>query len=316
MRAGFVLPTRNVVTGSAAPSSAMRSMVACATRLDQLGYDSVWVGDSLLGRPRPEPLTVLAAIAACTERITLGTSALLPAMRHPLQLAQQAATLDLLADGRLILGSGVGFPNDQTQRELDALGIDYKTRGARAHEAVAWCKALWGGAAPKEQRFWQLEPGLVMEPPPAQQGGPKFWLGGASDSACRRVAREYDGWMPTSPNPEVFAKGWQLIQEEATAQGRSIDEITGCTVLTIALDSRAETAEQKLRSFIETYYSVPLEAARTVVGCSSGTVETVMDDIRAFEAAGVSHLMLRFAADDQEAEIDMWAEQLIKALRA
>lgn len=316
MKIGFLLPTRNVVTGDTAPSSALQSMVASASHLDALGYDSVWVGDSLLGRPRPEPLTVLAAIAARTEKIVLGTSALLPAMRHPLQLAQQAATLDLLANGRLVLGTGSGFPNDQTKLELDALDITYTSRGRRCHEAVAWCKSLWGAGSPTAPEFWEIDSNLTMDPPPAQPGGPKFWLGGASAAACRRVAQSYDGWMPTSPNPEAFAAGWAVIADAVANNNRALEEITPCSVLTLSLDRDGAVAEEKLRAFIETYYGAPLEAACTVVGCTGGTVPAVVDAIRAFEHVGVGHMILRFAAEDQAAEINQWAGPLLEALRA
>ena len=315
MKAGFLLPTRNVVTGRASPSSAMRSMVASASRLDALGYDSLWVGDSLLGRPRPEPLTVLAAIAMVTTNIKLGTAAILPAMRHPLHLAQQAATLDLISGGRLILGAGIGFPNEQTKLELEALEIPFETRARRCHEAVAWCKSLWGGEAPSKPDFWTLDPDLRIDPKTAQPRGPRFWLGGATDVTCRRVARHYDGWMPTSPSPETFKHGWQILCDEAGKVGRDVEDITACSVLTLSLDNDPNTAQDKLRYFIETYYGAPLEAARQVVGCAAGSVDGVIEQIKAFEDAGVEHLILRFAADDQSVEIEKWAEPLINAMR-
>ncbi len=290
--------------------------MASAGRLDALGYDSLWVGDSLMGRPRPEPISVLSAMAMVTDTIKLGTAALLPAMRHPLQLAQQAATLDLISEGRLILGVGVGFPNDQTKLELDALEIAFDTRGRRCHEAIAWCKSLWGGEAPSNPEFWTLDPDWRTDPRPAQPNGPRFWLGGATDATCRRVARSYDGWMPTSPSPEKFKHGWQVVCDEAEKCGRDVKDITTCSVLTLSLDNDPNMAQNKLRHFIETYYGAPLETAREIVGCAAGTVEDVIERIKAFEEVGVEHLILRFAAEDQSAEIERWAEPLMNAMRA
>src|SRR5258708_26265413 len=103
-RLGYLLPTRQRVM-EGRPEAA--SLLALAERAEALGYDSVWVGDSLLARPRHDPLTLLAAAAARTKRVALGTAVLLPALRNPVVLAQQVATLDQISEGRLVLGAGI-----------------------------------------------------------------------------------------------------------------------------------------------------------------------------------------------------------------
>lgn len=314
LRVGVILPTRNVVTGGTAKATdTMQSMISIARALEGWGCDSVWVGDSLLGRPRPEPLTVLAAIAAVTTKLTLGTSALLPAMRHPLQLIQQLATVDLLSKGRMIVGVGSGYQNDQTRHELEALGINFHERVKRSHEVVGWCRANWGTLSPSDPRFFRLSDEEVW-PRPVQEGGPDFWLGGATEATCRRVGSDYDGWMPTSPSPGKYAEGWQLIQESAREEGRDPSRIIGSTVLTVALNEDEDLAKDQLRSFIERYYVVSLEDAQEVVGCRAGTVDEIVKDIRQFQDAGVSHIQLRFASDDQEMEIERWMPRLLEAL--
>ncbi|MCY4440995.1 MAG: LLM class flavin-dependent oxidoreductase, partial [Deltaproteobacteria bacterium] len=99
---GYLLPTREVVMAQATPDCGR--IVQLAERAETLGFDSVWVGDSILARPRLEPLTTLAAAASRTSRVKLGTAVLLPALRHPVVLANEVANLDLLCNGRLILG--------------------------------------------------------------------------------------------------------------------------------------------------------------------------------------------------------------------
>lgn len=308
---GVILPTRNVVTGSECPQAVLQAMVSSAQFLDELGYESVWVGDSLLGRPRPEPLAVLAAIGIQTKRINVGTAALLPAMRNPLQLAQQAATVDLLSSGRLILGVGTGFPNAQTRRELDALGVPYDERIGRCHETVAWCRSIWGAKAPDRQKYWQFE-GIDVPPSPARENGPPFWLGGTSDKTCRIAGRDYQGWMPTSPTPKSFAQGWQIVRESAQAAGRDPSTIARSTVLTLAVGQSGDEARTTLRRFMETYYKVPLEEARKVVGCSAGTVDEVAADLRRFADVGVQHFLIRFAAANQSEAIQRWASPLLE----
>ncbi len=104
-RMGYLLPTRER-TMSGEPETAPLLMLA--ERAEKAGFDSLWVGDSLLARPRHDPLTLLAAVAARTSRVELGTSVLLPALRNPVVLAQQVSTLDRIAEGRVILGVGIG----------------------------------------------------------------------------------------------------------------------------------------------------------------------------------------------------------------
>lgn len=223
-------------------------------------------------------------------------------MRHPLQLAQHAATVDLLSRGRLRLGVGAGFPNEQTRRELDALGISFQARIARCHEAVAWCKAAWGASPPATAEHLQFA-GITVLPQPAQPGGPPFWLGGATERTCETVWRQYDGWMPTSPSPESFLHGWRTIVRAATAAGRDPGAITPATMLTVAIDGDARRARDQLSGFIKTYYGVALDQARTVVGCSFGTLGDVVADVRRFADVGARHVLVRFASADQDATV-------------
>lgn len=311
---GIMLPTRNVVTTTGSPTHTIRALIHSACLLDELGYHSVWVGDSLLGRPRPEPLTVLAAFAAATTSIRLGTATLLPAMRNPLQLAQQAATLDLLSNGRLDIGVGAGFPNEQTRRELHALSIDYETRIDRCHAVMRNCRELWQSRPISSSRYWDIPPHTDLEPKPVQQGGPRLWLGGASDAACRRVGSSYDGWMPTAPTPDVLRRGWKLIADSAESAGRDIDQITPATVLTVAVDDDSGRAHSKLRSFIERYYGFSLEQVASVVGCHAGRVGEIVEAVHAFHEAGADHIILRFASTDQLQEIERWGPALAATL--
>ena len=313
MKIGVVLPTRNVVTGSQDAATELESLVSVAVHVDEIGVDSVWVGDSLLGRPRPEPIAMLAAIGSRTRNITIGTSALLPAMRHPLQLAQQIATVDLICKGRLIIGVGSGFPNDQTRQELDALQIDYGSRIARCHECVAWCRSFWGADAPPG-RVWELR-SYTMQPMPAQMGGPPFWLGGATLRTFETVGASYDGWMPTSPSAQAFADGWAIVEQSARKAGRDPKRIARASVLTLVIDDDSALAHDRLARFMETYYSVPLSHASTVIGCSSGSLDEVVQEIESFQQAGVQHLLIRFASADQLGEIRKWSRPLLEALR-
>ena len=99
-----------------------------ARHCDRAGYDAVWVGDSIVAKPRLEPLTTLAYVAAMTERVRLGTAVLLPALRHPVVLAHQISNLDQISRGRVVLGLGVGWSLPAAEREWAACGMDHRRR--------------------------------------------------------------------------------------------------------------------------------------------------------------------------------------------
>jgi alkanesulfonate monooxygenase SsuD/methylene tetrahydromethanopterin reductase-like flavin-dependent oxidoreductase (luciferase family) len=119
-----------------------REIVDLAERAEALGFDSVWVGDSVLARPRFEALTTLAAVAARTQRVRLGTAVLLPVLRQPVVLANQVANLDLVANGRLSLGVGTGPNNPAVAREFAACGIPIASRIGMFEETITLMRRL------------------------------------------------------------------------------------------------------------------------------------------------------------------------------
>src|ERR1700759_5223758 len=131
---GYLLPTRERVM-EGRPQTA--SLLELATRAESLGFDSVWVGDSLLPRPRHDPLTLLAAVAARTRKVELGTAVLLPALRNPVVLAHQVATLDRISEGRLILGVGIASDVPNIRAEFEAAGVLFEKRVGTLVEGVA-----------------------------------------------------------------------------------------------------------------------------------------------------------------------------------
>src|SRR6266545_1646435 len=124
-RIGYLLPTREQVM-EGRPEAA--PLLALAERAEELGYDSIWVGDSILARPRHDPLTLLAAVAARTRKAELGTAVLLPALRNPVLLAHQLATLDRLCEGRLIVGIGIAADTPSIRRDFEAAGVPFDKR--------------------------------------------------------------------------------------------------------------------------------------------------------------------------------------------
>ncbi|HEX9418460.1 MAG TPA: LLM class flavin-dependent oxidoreductase, partial [Methylomirabilota bacterium] len=255
---GVLLPTREAVMSGRMETAPLLTM---AERAEAAGFDSVWIGDSLIARPRHEPLTLMAAVAARTRRVRIGTGVLLPALRNPVVLAHVVGTLDRVAEGRIILGVGIAGDMPAIRKEFAAAGVPWDRRVGRFLEILAIYQALWtrDGVSFSGKHF-TLD-NVTMEPKPHRPGGPPIWIGGSGPTALREAAR-FDAWFPTGPSVEFFAEHFPKIQAAARAAGRKPDAVTGAAYVTLAFDPNPAAAEQRLHSFLETYYSSP---ARTVM---------------------------------------------------
>src|SRR5476649_1353437 len=201
------------------------SLLALAERVEALGFDSVWVGDSLLARPRHDPLTLLAAVAARTKRVELGTAVLLPALRNPVVLAQQVATLDRISEGRLILGIGIASDVPNIRSEFVAASVPFEKRVGTLVEGVALARALWTGKPVDWDGRWKMK-GSVLGPTPHRPGGPPIWIGGSVVAARQRTGRLFDGWFPNAPSAAEYAVQWAEVQSAARAAGRDPATLT------------------------------------------------------------------------------------------
>jgi alkanesulfonate monooxygenase SsuD/methylene tetrahydromethanopterin reductase-like flavin-dependent oxidoreductase (luciferase family) len=320
LRFGVSLPTRH---GSGHDGAQIGQAVELAVRAEALGFDSVWAGESMLARPRFEPLTLLAAVAASTSRVALGSCVLLPALHAPVALAQRLATLDALSRGRLVVGAGIGVDLPATRREYAVAGVPFERRVRRLVETVQACRTLW---SPKPEALrddapgrltqdWDLR-GIVLEPKPHREGGPPFWVGAtvARDAALRRTGRVFDGWIPTAPNAETWASGWSAIQAAAREAERAPGAVTPAAYLTVSLDRDAAAAAARLASFYASYYGIPFEVMRRVHGCFAGSPEDCAAWLAGYAHAGVAHFVLRSA--DLGRDLEPLACEVIPLLRA
>ena len=294
-RIGYLLPTRERIM-EGRPEAA--PLLALAERAEALGYDSLWVGDSLLARPRHEPLTLLAAVAARTRRAELGTAVLLLALRNPVLLAHQVATLDRIAEGRLILGVGIATDLPNIRAEFTAAGVPFEKRVGRLLEGLRLCRALWTGQPVDWDGRWQVREG-VLGPTPHRPGGPPIWIGGAVRAARERAGRYFDGWFPNAPDPAQFAAQMAEVREIARAAGRDPGALTGAMYLTLAVDADARRAEKRIDGFLEHYYGQRPDVMRKRQVCYAGPPEGAAAWLQAYAEAGAGHLVLRFAGDHE-----------------
>ena len=291
-KVGYLLPTReNIMNGQ----SSGTALIEGARMAAELGYDSVWAGDSLLARPRHDPLTLLSAVAGAISHIELGTAVLLPVLRNPVVLAQQLATLDQISEGRFIAGVGIAADNPAIRSEFTAAGVPFEKRIGTLMESFRLWQALWSGEAVSWEGRWQVQGQLA--PAPYRSGGPRIWLGTGVPTGIERAARHFDGWIPLGPNAETFGQRRETYLDALAREGRSADDMTTAVYLTVAVMGDAAAAEQAIENYIERYYSVPAAAMRKVQACFGGPLSEVLTFIRGFVQQGAQHVVLRIVGD-------------------
>lgn len=290
---GYLLPTRESIM-EGRPAAA--PLLDLAEKAEGLGFDSIWIGDSVTARPRHEPLTMLAAVAGRTKRIELGTAVLLPALRNPVLLAHQAATLDQASEGRLILGVGIANDIPNIRAEFEACGVPFEKRVGRMLEGLRLARALWSGAAVDWEGRWRLE-GQSVGPTPHRPGGPPIWMAAKVDAGFKRIAREFDGWFPIETDPAGWAEGRARLDGDIRAAGRDPADVTGALYATFAIDDDVARAEARMNEFMVSYYGQPPEVMRRMQITFAGPAAMAAEALQAYADAGVEHVCLRFAGD-------------------
>jgi alkanesulfonate monooxygenase SsuD/methylene tetrahydromethanopterin reductase-like flavin-dependent oxidoreductase (luciferase family) len=293
---GYLLPTRERVM-SGEPQTG--PLLELAGRAEALGFASLWAGDSLLARPRHDPLTLLAAVAARTTRALVGTAILMPVLRNPVVLAQQVATIDQISGGRFVLGVGIGADNPAVRKEFIAAGVPFEDRLGRTLEGLRLCRALWSGEPVTWDGRWRLD-GQVLGPLPARPGGPPIWMATMVDAGFQRTGRLFDGWLPIGPDDDVLYRArLEAVETSAAASGRA-GAVTGALYLTISLHDDPAEAERRLEDYLGRYYApAPVALMRKVQACYAGPAEGLGAWLGRFAAAGARHLVLRFAGDHE-----------------
>ncbi|ARZ68435.1 LLM class flavin-dependent oxidoreductase [Streptomyces sp. HU2014] len=318
LRIGVVLPGReSVVERNDYP----RHLGELSRKIEQLGYDSIWAGESPLARSRMNPVLALTAAATTTERVQLGTAVLLP-LRPPVHLAHELACLDRISGGRLITGLGSGFSSPATRAEFAAYGIPFDQRVGRTRETLEICRALWraeGEPVSFAGKYYRLDD-VALLPVPDQPAGPPLWMAHSGEKMLERTGRIYDGWMPTSTTAAHYEKGWLRVQEAREAAGRPESDVTGAVYLSVAVDRGVEKAEETLTAYFGAYYRLDLPTMRTTQGIFGGTPEQVAEWVGGYVAAGARHIVLRLPTPDlhepaYRAALERTAEELLPLLR-
>ena len=285
------------------------------TRIEELGYDSAWTSEHIFFYfPTFDALTSLAAMAARTSRIRLGTAVFLLPLRPAALAAKEVASVDILSGGRLILGVGVG---GEYPKEFEAVGVPVNQRGARTDEAIQVLKLLYTQDNVSFQgRFTKLS-GVTLQPKPVQEGGPPIWVAGRSDAAIRRAGRLGDGYVPYLFSPERFRDSLAKVREQAERAGRAADAITPAIYQFICLADTYEEAKKIAADDLSMRYNQPFQdlVDKYVVMGSADDCRRRLGD---FAEAGARHFILvplvrSFA--EFSAHVEAYARDVVPALR-
>jgi probable F420-dependent oxidoreductase len=269
-----------------------------AQRAEELGFESVLAGDHIVlptagtqqypytsdgsfQRPTDEPfletMTLLAYLAACTHTIKLGTTVIILPYRNPVVQAKMFASLDVLTNGRIICGVGVGW----LEKEFEILGAPYAQRGAMTDEFLQIFKVLWTEADPEfHGRFYHIE-GIQFYPKPVQKPHIPIWVGGHTRLALRRTARFGDCWHTTRQTPDFVAENLPYLRRQTERAGRDPASIS------ISLKRSLH------------FTDIGLGEGRGVRtgGAVIGATQEVIDDVYYCREVGIDQLTFDFRVD-------------------
>jgi probable F420-dependent oxidoreductase len=309
MKFGIFLPISGRAAGPAV-------LMEAAQRAEALGYDSVWAADRIIipweiktvypysegqqfivppDRPFLEPLTCLAFLAGCTEKISLGMSVLVLPYRHPLYWAKIATSIDHLSRGRLILGIGVGWMAE----EFDALGAPFEKRGEISDEQLDIIRLLWTRERVSFQgRHYRFDE-ISFYPKPLQQPRIPIWVGGEGVRAQRRAALYGDAWFPyfVRITPKDLRGRFDHVRRWAAEAGREPDQmLLGCCLPIEVTPERVPQEEDHLK----------------------GNPEQLVKALKGFQQVGAEHIALQFMVPrwpERMEQIERFAREVLPALQ-
>ncbi len=323
---GISLSNRSVLLNRAT----MDDLIQASRTAEASGlFDSVWVGDNLLSKPRIESVVTLSAIAAHTERVRLGTICLASfPLRHPVLFAIQWASLDVLSQGRTVLAvcnGGSETFGPQFATELQAMGVQSRERVGRVVEGIQILRKLWSeDRVSHSGRFYQFD-GVELLPKPVQQPAPILIaanpkLGQADEATVerilRRVARHSDGWQTDATPVETFRDRFSRIQHYAAELGRDPEELDSCLHLYVNINDDADRAFAESVEFLTEYYGAgAITDERSKLWLAVGPPEAVIEKIQAYVAAGCKTPVLRFVGPRLDEQLARCIEEVLPAFR-
>ncbi|MBI3706747.1 MAG: TIGR03619 family F420-dependent LLM class oxidoreductase [Proteobacteria bacterium] len=284
-------------------------------RMEQLGFESLWVWDHVLLGTDPhfpiiDSLSLLTAVAARTTKIKLGTGVLVLPLRNPLALAKQLSSIDLISNGRLILGMASGW----YKREFDALGVPFNRRGKIMDENIEIMTRLWReDSVTAEIPPYNMRQ-AVMFPKPAQRPRPTILIGGYVDAVLKRAGVAGDGWLTYFYTPEGFTRSWTKVRGFAAEAGKDPDALLNGNQLPIMVGKSRAAVEERMNEWLRTEWDFASWSESTPQSAVMGTVDECVAQLKEHINVGVQRLI--FVPYRYEAEqIEIIAKEIVPRLQ-
>ena len=310
----FGIAARNFTAFPEMPDA--KALVEYGVRVEELGYDSVWVWDHMLLGVEPnfpiiDSLTVLTAIAARTRRIKLGTGILVLTLRNPVLLAKQLSSMDRLSDGRLLMGMASGW----YKREFDACGVPFEKRGKIMDENLEILKRLWTEKKVDGDYMHHKLSAAVMYPKPVQEPRIPILIGGYVDRVLQRAATVGDGWLTYFYRAEDFAKSWQKIRNFAQEAGKDPEALMNASQLPIMVGPSKEAVRDEMMDWLNKEWDFPAHSDCSRESAVMGTVDECVEQLKQHLAVGVQKIIFvpyKYRMD----QVDVIAREIIPRLKA
>jgi len=315
MEIGLLLHTRQLIRADDAQQS-FEHLWADAAQAEEAGFDHIWLGDSVtvLDKARGDCLTTMAALAAKTRKIRLGIVPMLPALRNPVLLAHALATIDVISNGRLIVGASVGPMRDYIGRQFAACGVPPQEKAGRLGETIEIMRRLW--SEPKinfDGRYFKLSDVGIL-PHPSQQPGIPIWLAAdRNENGFKRVARLGDGWVTLLPTIDQFTAARRKIDGYARQQGRSANVKPAALYATFNIQNDRSRAQDEGWQWMERFFEQP-RAKLAYHFTIFATPQECIDLLKSYAAAGLTAIIARIASDDVRGQARLLLNEIRPAL--
>ena len=307
---GILLPTREILFTDKSPANANEIFdIARYAEINEI--NSLWVGDSILAKPRIDPLIALSSIAAITEKIKIGTSIFIPALRNPISLAHTVMSTNLISGGRLIFGVGAGGTFNESQiNEWESLDIDYRTRGSRLDEILDILSMFSNNDEVAFQgKHFDINTKLIFKNLKAAQNYPILCVCHGRSNIKNQFIRaaKHQGLISISDYPNEFKFAITQMNEFGDTLGRCEKQYQSVFYMTININNNPTKAEREADSFIKQYYGINIWGERWG---PFGEATKIIDRTNQYIEAGATTVIFRFASFNQMEQLERFCEQI------
>ena len=323
---GLTLSNRALVTQR---TQAKELIDMAITAESNNAIDAIWVGDSIISKPRLECIPLLGAIAAHTSRVKLGVACMATiAQRHPVLFALQWASLDVLSGGRAWLAACMGYPANQhpmAAKELAVMGVESKERPRRLEEMIQALRLLWSGERASFHGKYYSFDDVNLLPKPAQQPCPIFIAGTPRatqigdpgvERSLRRIARYADGWMTNQIELTMFKDYLGRLQRMLVEEGRDPNAFKTILYYGVSVNRDRDQAFREAKTFLDAYYQKDFTRPGVEIWNACGPVEHCVECVRGFVYAGVDQVTIRPIGADLNEQFRIYLKEVLPALKA